>query len=104
MAFFKIGDTAHVRCDLSDDLIYYMDGHHGEENTSYRDSVVSEMMGYAGTEVVISRYQGEKYRISSLSGEPINCNWTDEMFQEYIERNDCCDVGSDDDLADFIGL
>ena len=102
MAFFKIGDTAHVRCDLSDDLIYYMDGHHGTTDTSYRDSVTSEMMRYAGSEVIIAQYSGAKYRISELSLEPIDFNWTDEMFQEYIERNEGCEVGSDDDISAFI--
>ncbi len=74
MPFFNIGDTAHVRCDLSLDGVYYMDGHHGETNADYRDSVVSDMKAFAGAEVVISNYRGEKYRISELSGEPIDFN------------------------------
>lgn len=103
MAFFKIGDTVHVRRDLSEHSIYYMDGHHGETDWSYCDSVASEMMCYAGSEVIISRYSREKYGISELSSsEPIDFYWTDEMFQEYIERNDSCEVGSDDDISAFI--
>ena len=102
--YFHDGDIVHVRSDLRAFQCYHMDG-----DKKNHQIVMPEMARIAGDQVVIKHIviglQGKcQYEIEPTNRYHNGYHWTDEMFQEYIERHDNCDVGSDDDLADFIGL
>lgn len=76
MSFFKTGDIATVRYDLSEKK-YKMDG------SSDSIAAVGEMLKYRGKAVKIySNYF--RYEIEE-DGHVFW--WTDEMFQEYLDRN-----------------
>ena len=77
MAFFKPGDRVTVRTDLKLWDVYFMDGHH------ISDSVNDTMMKMLGRTVTIdAMLSNGKYGIAECAH-----NWTDEMFEEYINRN-----------------
>ena len=76
MSFFKPGDIATVRYDLSEKQ-YEMDGDSDSVNA------VEEMLKFRGKAVKIYsndfRYEIEEDRHMFW--------WVDEMFQEYLDRN-----------------
>ena len=77
MAFFKPGDRVTVRTDLDQYGHYYMDG------KICPDSMNSTMLRMLGETVTICAVKGSgKYSIAECG-----YNWTDEMFEEYINRN-----------------
>lgn len=75
MAFFSVGDRVTVRSDLGG-KIYYM-----ENGSGY--VTISEMLNFVGKKVTISDVFQNGYRINEFP-----CFWTDEMFEEYVYRND----------------
>lgn len=75
MSFFKPGDIATVRYDLSKQYQYKMNGRSDSVN------VVEEMLKYRGKAVKI--YSND-YRYE-IEEDGHMCWWTDEMFQEYLD-------------------
>lgn len=84
--YFHVGDIVHVRRDLRPFDRYHMDGDKRNETI-----VMPEMARIAGDQVVIKgvvansvgRYQ---YEIEPTDRYHNGYNWTDEMFDEYINR------------------
>lgn len=74
MAFFHPGDVVTVRSDLERYKQYAMD-----DDRCILDSAVSEMLKLRGRCVTI-RDCTYKYSIYET-----DWNWTDEMFQEYLD-------------------
>lgn len=78
---FKPGDVVTVRTDLNvtrngENFPYYMDD---EKTYCYFTSAMSEL---AGKNVTICSIDSNRYRILDFG-----LFWTDEMFQEYLDRN-----------------
>lgn len=96
--FFNEGDVVTVRRDLAPGRVYYMDGHSkftdAVGSMRYSDSAVSQMVTYAGKKVTIhlAGPNVTKYHIREEA-----YNWTDEMFEEYINKDDA-DVDTSIDL------
>lgn len=81
MTFFKPGDRVTVRSDLIQGDQYYM------SDSQYCDSVVDGMMTMLGKTVTISDASW-RYRI-----EECGYNWTDEMFEEYVNYTRPLNIG-----------
>ena len=84
MAFFKVGDHPTIRVDLKE-------GYYDSEN-GYSDYATDDMCRLAGKRVTISQVKEYGYSIAELP-----CNWTDEMFEDYIrfgfvEEPSCADL------------
>ena len=96
MAFFKPGDRVTVRTDLTEYHEYYMDG------KICPDNVNSTMLRMLGETVTICAVKSNgKYGIAECA-----YNWTDEMFEEYINRNaaplDTGQAASPDDIISML--
>ena len=98
-AFFNVGDVITVRSDLDMYKRYGSDG-----DTERTCSVVHDMLRYAGKqfkiEYVYKNGRGSwRYHIAGQTYV-----WTDEMFEEYINRN--VDVGEFEPAtgAEFLSL
>ena len=73
--FFKPGDKVTVRKDLSNGCRYLMD------DGQTINSAVGEMCKFAGKQVTIKYIKYNQYAIHEMG-----CWWTDEMFEEYVQR------------------
>lgn len=86
------GDRVIVRSDLSQGAVYYM------ENGDDMNSVVHDMLPFAGKEVEIEAIAYKQYK---LVGAP--CYWTDGMFEGLAES---CKLTkpSDEELAELLSF
>lgn len=102
--FFKPGDIVTVRADLCNIDTDPQASYHMDKN-GQSDVAIEEMCAFRGKRVTISRISGGKYRIQECG-----CNWTDEMFEEYLNRNDVLHDDPDpepvsfEDILSFYGL
>lgn len=85
MPFFKPGDIVTVRDDLERGVEYCMDG--GDDS----DYAVTPMLNFRGKCVTI------KDCLYKYSVDEVGWNWTDEMFQEYLDYK----MGQKSDAGEF---
>ena len=84
--YFHVGDIVHVRRDLRPFERYHMDGDKMSNNI-----VMPEMARIAGDQVVIEGVVANglghyQYKIEPTDRYHNGYCWTDEMFDEYINR------------------
>lgn len=98
MAYFQAGDRVTVRHDIMEDegsppYRYAMDN-----GLAYWD-VTGWMVTQAGEPHIISSAHEDGYRLRDAA-----CVWTDEMFEEYINRNDDAGEFEAAEPADILSL
>ena len=71
---FKPGDTVIIKHGLEERSGYAM-----FDNLTITNSVIEEMLEYAGQSVVIEEIYAGQYRLIGLP-----CLWTDEMFEPVV--------------------
>lgn len=69
---FKPGDMAIIKHDLEERSGYAM-----FDNPTITNTVIDEMLKYAGQSVTIKEIFAGQYRLVGLP-----CYWTDEMFED----------------------
>lgn len=82
--FFKVGDIVTVRKDLVIDNEYFMDG------LEVSDTFMQGMESWFGKKVtILGLHKHKEYLITDNDEEngDFNWYWTDEMFEEYVNRN-----------------
>jgi len=80
MPFFSVGEKVIVRHDIQTGMDYKM------EDPCEGWIVVSEMASYKGKVLTIKKASKAGYRCRECD----EWWWSDEMFEEYLHRNDCC--------------
>lgn len=86
MAFFHKGDVVTVRQGLIPFKTYYMHRDPSDPRDPEGWIAVDGMKAYEGETLTISSAHSYGYHCK----EDIQWWWTDEMFEEYIHRDDHC--------------
>ena len=101
-SFFQVGDIVTVRRDLDLSTKYGSDG-----DTERTCNILCDMLRYAGRQFTIEYVYKNGYgRIRYHIGGQTYI-WTDEMFEEYINRTIQCEAfepASPADLMSILGM